>query len=389
MCLIIIVSHYNSTQIPVTMSVDARETTCTSDSMSTPADVHASCGDRVHLPPVPTSSSLTGSVNKTNDRIFPVSTEMESRDRIKPPSNESVKLPALVGNGSLVALIQHNTDRGEAAVELRSSPSHEAITKPRHLARNEASTSLASHDATMKLNSSLSHESALKLGKGKNPKTVQNSSSNDQLSSQKYPLADNTTMNKSASPVKLKSQMKLTRYSAFKDTLLGYKPAAVHNQRDNSADGAHSHNTDQDIRDTTIKFSDSTLDTSREHTATQTRKSSSTEQLNIVNDAQGSLVSHSPHSPSLDGLDEHLYQQAQRYDKLNQVLTLLQQAKNGKTQNSEGSEPGTPVKISELKTHIKTALDEAVRLRADTEALQQRVITTVSLPCACTCSIHV
>jgi hypothetical protein len=81
-----------------------------------------------------------------------------------------------------------------------------------------------------------------------------------------------------------------------------------------------------------------------------------------------------------------LYQQAQRYDKLNQVLTLLQQAKDGKTlvREEESSEPpGTPVKISELKTHIKTALDEAVRLRADTDALQQRVITTVnvSLPC--------
>ena len=90
------------------------------------------------------------------------------------------------------------------------------------------------------------------------------------------------------------------------------------------------------------------------------------------------MVSHSSHSPSLD---EHLYQQAQRYDKLNQVLALLQHAQGSKTQEEEEgdhSEPGTPVRISELKAHIKTALDEAVRLRADTEALQQRVIVGVS-----------
>ena len=370
--------HSNSQQVPLTMSAANGET-----------DVNASSGESVHLPPVPTNTSLTGSLSKINDRVVPTSSEMETSDHTDPRSSDhNIKLPALAGNGSLVAIVQRNNRDEAAAAEPGSSTSQEAITKPRHSARNEATTSLASHEATrMEFKGSSSHESALKPGRGNNPRAVRNSSSNDQLSSPKHSLTGSVTMRKSASPVKLQSQMKLTRHSTFKDTPLGYKPAAVHNQRDsNTGNGEISHNTDQDTRDTTIKFSDPIPDANREQqqhgllTAAQTKNSSSMEQLDIVDNTHGSMISHSPHSPSLD---EHLYQQAQRYDKLNQVLTLLQQAKDGKTLDSEGSEPGTPVKISELKAHIKTALDEAVRLRADTEALQQRVITTVtvSLPC--------
>ena len=58
--------------------------------------------------------------------------------------------------------------------------------------------------------------------------------------------------------------------------------------------------------------------------------------------------------------------QAKRYDKLNQVLALLEQARGDQEAGGEGG------RISELKDHIKTALDEAIRLRADTDALQTR-----------------
>ena len=64
--------------------------------------------------------------------------------------------------------------------------------------------------------------------------------------------------------------------------------------------------------------------------------------------------------------------QAKRYDKLNQVLALLEQARGSKEVGGEREGEGTGGKISELKDHIKTALDEAIRLRADTEALQTR-----------------
>ena len=354
----------------------------TSDnSLSTPPDVNISSGgDRVRLPPVLTNTSLTGSLSKTNDRIFPVGAETENRDHSRLPSSEGVKLPALAGNGSLVAVTKHNNG-DKAAVKLRSFSSHEATTKLRSSPSQEAVTkprSLSNHEATVKIRSSPSHESALKSVRGKNQTAIRNSSSSDQLSLQKHSLADNSITRKSASPnpVKFQSRMKVTRYSTFKDTPLGYKPAVVCNQRDNGDDG----NAEQDTRDTTIQFNDPVSGVIGEHslpTAAQTTKNSgSKEQLNITDD-DCSIVSHSPHSPNLD---EHLYQQAQRYDKLNQVLTLLQQAKGSKTEAEDGenSEPSTPVKISELKSHIKTALDEAVRLRADTEALQHRVITTVS-----------
>ena len=384
--MIMLFSHSNCQQVPLTTSAATGEIV-RKDSTSTPTQVDASDGNTTHLPPVPTNSSLTaGSLSNTNDRVVPVSSEMESRG----DHTNNIKLPALRGNGSLVAIAQHsNRDEEAGAVaELGSSQSQEALTKPQHFTRNEATAGLASHEATAKLQGSSSHESALKPSRGRNPRPTRNSSSNDQLSSSpKYPPADNTVMRKSASPVKLQSQMRVTRHSTFKDTPLGYKPAAVRNQRVNTiGDHTNSRNytVDQDTRGTTIKFTDSVLpEANREQhgllTDAQTKNSNSTEQLNVVDNAQDGSTISSSHSP---GLDEHLYQQAQRYDKLNQVLILLQQAKDGQTRDSseERSEPpGTPVKISELKSHIKTALDEAVRLRADTEALQQRIITTVTV----------
>ena len=64
---------------------------------------------------------------------------------------------------------------------------------------------------------------------------------------------------------------------------------------------------------------------------------------------------------------QQLLHQAQRYTKLSEVLSLLQQAREVQ-RLTEGE--GEGVRASELKQHIKTALDEAIRLRADTEALQ-------------------
>ena len=64
---------------------------------------------------------------------------------------------------------------------------------------------------------------------------------------------------------------------------------------------------------------------------------------------------------------QQLLRQAQRYTKLSEVLSLLQQAREAQ-RLTEGE--GEGVRASELKQHIKTALDEAIRLRADTEALQ-------------------
>ncbi len=57
----------------------------------------------------------------------------------------------------------------------------------------------------------------------------------------------------------------------------------------------------------------------------------------------------------------------QRYDKLNQILSLLHAARD------EGNKEKEEVKLSQLKEHILGALNEAVRLRADTQALTKQV----------------
>lgn len=57
-----------------------------------------------------------------------------------------------------------------------------------------------------------------------------------------------------------------------------------------------------------------------------------------------------------------------RYNKLSEVLSLLQGAREAQRLQTNGER----MRMSELKQHIKTALDEAVRLRADTEALQNQ-----------------
>ena len=71
-------------------------------------------------------------------------------------------------------------------------------------------------------------------------------------------------------------------------------------------------------------------------------------------------------------------QQIQRYDKLNQVLSMLQRAREGQQREEEGE-----VKLSDLKQHIKTALDEAIRLRADTEVLKNRAKVSYRLIFVC------
>lgn len=57
----------------------------------------------------------------------------------------------------------------------------------------------------------------------------------------------------------------------------------------------------------------------------------------------------------------------QRYDKLNQILSLLHAARD------EGNKEKEEVKLNQLKEHILGALNEAVRLRADTQALTKQV----------------
>ena len=302
---------------------------------------NTSSGDRVRLPPVPNSSSLTASVN---DGSIPITSghKVEDRGHFRPliPSGGSVKLPTLALSGSLVATKQHNRD--ESTAKLRSSPSHDSFLKP---------------------------------GGGKDQKSINQSSSWDTFPISRYSQGD--AAKKSASSIKFQSQMKVTRYSTFKDTPLGYKPAPARNQTNKTGADVNLHDTDPDvfIPETSRPFREKV---SGDFLTVAQPLSSSSERQSDTAEERHSMVSHSSHSPSLD---EHLYQQAQRYDKLNQVLALLQHAQGSKTQEEgEGghSEPGTPVRISELKAHIKTALDEAVRLRADTEALQQRVIVGVS-----------
>ena len=64
------------------------------------------------------------------------------------------------------------------------------------------------------------------------------------------------------------------------------------------------------------------------------------------------------------GVDRRLLGPIQRYDRLNHVLSLLQQV--------QGAEEGE-VRLSSLRDHIQSALDEAVRLRADTDSLQLKL----------------
>ena len=323
----------------------------------------------MRLPPVTTNCSLTTSLSEANSRNIPT-TERTNRsstttnvDKVeadrhpRPPSSDAIKLPAVPSSStSLVAIkpiSSSSRHMPEAVKKLRGSPSHESGLKP-----------------------------VMSGGKSKYSSSVRNSSSVDQLTPARHKTGDGATKKSSTSgsPVRLQSQMKVTRYSTFKDTPLGYKPATVtvtdrHQRRKSIEDEVLLHDTDMDRRNVTV----TTPEPSEPIREQSSRGSPTTaqEQNSSTSSASQFETTEEPHTP-ID-VDSHLYQQAQRYDKLNKVLALLQQAKDVKSLGEEGgsphSEPGTPpVKISELKVHIKTALDEAVRLRADTEALQHRVI---------------
>lgn len=287
-------------------------------------DDHTS-GKDVKLPAAPTTLP--------NDRSYPTthttSGFKEETQNLHSSSN-SFKLPTIQGNGSLVAIKYDHKD--EATTKVRRSPSHDSVQKS--------------------------------TGGGK--KSAVYSSSSEQL-----PNTGGDATKRITDLVMLHSQMKLTRHSTFKDTPLGYKPTSTNKQRGNSrGDNILSNDTNNDNQITVSEASHPIREQlcRDSPTVTHGQSSSSTEQ-HIMED---------PHSVAPD-YSGSLFQQAQRYDKLNQVLALLQQAKDGRNLEREGSEPGTPpVKMSELKAHIKTALDEAVRLRADTEALQHRMFNGVS-----------
>lgn len=311
------------------------------------------------------NTSLTASLKEINDRSCPIehtasgrNVEMDCRPR--PPSSDTVKLPAIPLRHASNLVASQEKGVGEVEEKLRSSPSHESVLKP--------------------------------AGGVRNRNSIKNSSSVDVISSSRHETKKPAP---SSSPVRLQSQMRVTRYSTFKDTPLGYKPVSVttkHPRRDSAVEeNVIPGDIDlQDDRNLTTNIPETSRPTivikeqlSRDSptTAHEQNSSGSVERLNTTEEPH-SIASRSPHPPSIDG---HLHQQAQRYDKLNQVLVLLQQAKENNSLSGDGSvknihsEPGTPpVKISELKAHIKTALDEAVRLRADTEALQHRVINKVS-----------
>ncbi len=69
------------------------------------------------------------------------------------------------------------------------------------------------------------------------------------------------------------------------------------------------------------------------------------------------------------GVDSVVLNNIQRYDKLNQILSLLHVVKDEGCKGQEGEQ------LSHLKEQIMGALDEAVRLRADTQALTDKVNT--------------
>ena len=293
-------------------------------------DGHAS-GDSVKLPAAVTTSS-----NEINDRSYlttHTTSDFKEETQNHYSSSTSIKLPTIQGNGSLVAIKYDHEN--EATTKLRSSPSHKSVQKL--------------------------------TGGGK--KSPVHSSSSERLPNTRGDVAKRT-----ASQVKLHSQMKVTRHSTFKDTPLGYKPTSTSKQRGNNrGNNVVSHDINNDSPITVPEASQSIREQlcRNSPTATHGQSSSSTEQR--TTEDPHSVASRSP------DFSGHLHQQAQRYDKLNQVLALLQQAKDRRNLEGEGSEPGTPpVKMSELKAHIKTALDEAVRLRADTEALQHRMLNGVS-----------
>ena len=78
-----------------------------------------------------------------------------------------------------------------------------------------------------------------------------------------------------------------------------------------------------------------------------------------------------------------------RYQRLNQVLGMLQEAREaqlmlrssggGAGGRASSQEGGAGERLADLKEHIKQALEEAVRLRADNESLRTRAGTKVRL----------
>ena len=86
---------------------------------------------------------------------------------------------------------------------------------------------------------------------------------------------------------------------------------------------------------------------------------------------RGAPVGHRNEERAEGKVDDRLLGHIQRYDRLNHVLSLLQRARGGESREGERGDEGEGGRLIELREHIRTALDEAVRLRADTDTLQR------------------
>ena len=86
---------------------------------------------------------------------------------------------------------------------------------------------------------------------------------------------------------------------------------------------------------------------------------------------RGAPVGHRNEERAEGKVDDRLLGHIQRYDRLNHVLSLLQHARGGESREGERGDEGEGGRLIELREHIRTALDEAVRLRADTDTLQR------------------
>ena len=327
--------------------------------------------------------SLTGKLTTSLPPLPPI--QEASRDS---SSGREVHLPPLPSNHALVAVPSEISSKLNSVADNSNSNTH----------HDDRRTNTVSNISVEKLPAiaKLSNESILKGSI--NPldtaalKIKTDTSQHSKLTPNPLVLSSLSGSNEGISPLKLPSRTrhKITRYSTFKDTPLGYKPYFSQENRRNKEESPPLMEDLENIG----------LDYSGEESGEKTQKVIFADVSSLVDVSNGSVSSEVVDEDLTDGGKEEeklsdaddqpcesllnnqesqkvLLNQVERFGRLMEVLNILKEAKAMDDMESV-DEGGVVVGgtagvrtggIEELKDHIKLALDEAVKLRMETTSM--------------------
>ena len=171
----------------------------------------------------------------------------------------------------------------------------------------------------------------------------------------------------------------IRRSSIFKDTPLGYRQFFSRESKKSppvmKEDLRLESHTSSPSESPNIKFTEHLQSVGPTIQESNSQDDSLDSNVGSISENQNCLLEDQAEklSPMNEANEENLLNQVERFERLMKVLSLLKEAKRMDELEESREGAGTGGGINDLKDHIKLALDEAVRLRIETKAMQSQI----------------